>query len=654
MNFRSCATLHGGDPSVVTDAAEQIRALETALRRSEEKLRVALAAAQLGTWERDLVTGEFTASDICRANLGLPRDAPLTFEMLQAMRHPDDLARVSQALARSIETGEDYDVEYRVVRPDGSIGHLIARGHAVHENGRAVRMVGVTLDVTDRERDRKALLELERRQRFLLDLNDRLRSIENPAGILSVAPAMLGSHLGVGRVGFAEVAEDGWLLAEGDWTDGTLPALTDRLNVSDFGPDAAALLGQGRILAVPDLDAESWGTATPLRRGGTRALLSVPILDEGRLAAIVHVHCVQPHRWSSDDENLVVEVAERVWSSVERARAEAHLRISEAKFRTIAEALPAFVWILGVDLKLTYVNERWIRFSGLPPDQALGFSWMDAIHPDDLKQIVSDIRRVIENESAYTVEARYRPPNGAYRWHMIRAEPLRNARGEFVGWCGASVDIHDRKLGEERQDLLIRELHHRVKNTLATVQAIVSSTARTATNMDAFYRSFVPRLVSLAHTHDLLTGDQWQKASLGELLRNELGPYSDPAGTRVVIEGPVVEFPSEFAVPLGMAIHELTTNAAKHGAFSTSEGQVDVRWTVSDDETRPVLHLAWTERNGPPVRPPTRQGFGSRLLRRVLTAQLEAKVDIAYEETGLRCTIAVPIPQGTVLMNPLL
>jgi PAS domain S-box-containing protein len=653
MNFPGYSTHKGRESTIVTDAAERIRRLESALLRSEEKLRVALAAAQLGAWERDLVTGEFTASDTCKANLGLPPNAPLTFAMLDAMRHPDDLARVSQALARSIEAGEDYEFEYRIIRPDGSIGHLIARGHVVHENGRAVRMVGVNLDVTDRRRDRKALLELERRQRFLLDLNDRLRNSESPAAILSIAPVMLGSHLGVGRVAFAEVGDDNWLLAEGDWTDGSLPALTDRLNVSDFGPNAAAELGRGRILTVPDLDAEPWGALTPLRRGGTRALLTVPILDDGRLAAIVHVHCVAPHSWSTDDENLVVEVAERVWSSVERARAEAQLRVSEAKFRTIAEALPAFVWILGTDLKLVYVNERWIRFSGLPPDQALGFSWMDAIHPDDLKQIVSDIRHLIVNESAYTIEARYRPPNGEYRWHMIRAEPLHNARGEFVGWCGASVDIHDLKVSEERQVLLIRELHHRVKNTLATVQGIVSSTARTAKNMDAFYHGFVPRLVSLAQTHNLLTGDQWQKASLGELLRNELGPYSDPGGTRAVIEGPTVEFPSEFAVPLGMAIHELTTNAAKHGAFSTSEGQVEVRWTVSDEAKGPLLHLTWTERNGPPVDPPTRQGFGSRLLRRVLTAQLAAEVDIAYEREGLRCTIAVPIPQGTVLMNPL-
>ena len=134
MNIRSCARLLGGDPAAVTDAADQIRALKTALRRTDEKLRMALAAAHLGFWERDLLTGEFTASDICKTNLGLPREAPLTFEMFQAMRHPDDLARVSQAHARSIETGEDFDVEYRVVRTDGSIGHLIARGHKMQEH----------------------------------------------------------------------------------------------------------------------------------------------------------------------------------------------------------------------------------------------------------------------------------------------------------------------------------------------------------------------------------------------------------------------------------------------------------------------------------------------------------------------------------------
>src|SRR5918997_5660624 len=156
---------------------------------------------------------------------------------------------------------------------------------------------------------------------------------------------------------------------------------------------------------------------------------------------------------------------------------------------------------------------------------------------------------------------------------------------------GILQDITDRKHAEQRQHLLIRELHHRVKNTLATVQAIVGSTARTASSIDEFYQGFVGRIVSLARTHNLLTEDLWQKAALEELIQTELGPYEDEARTRITIEGPHLELPSEAAVPIGMAIHELTTNAAKHGALSTFGGQVDVKWAVEPGDEQPRLRF---------------------------------------------------------------
>ena len=157
------------------------------------------------------------------------------------------------------------------------------------------------------------------------------------------------------------------------------------------------------------------------------------------------------------------------------------------------------------------------------------------------------------------------------------------------------------------------------------MQAIVGSTARTASSIDEFYQSFVGRIVSLARTHNLLTEDLWQKAALEVLVQTELGPYEDEARNRISIDGPHVELPSEAAVPIGMAIHELTTNAAKHGALSTFGGQVDVRWKIVQQE-RPMLHFTWVERGGPRVSTPTRQGFGSRLLQRVLATQLQADV----------------------------
>ena len=175
--------------------------------------------------------------------------------------------------------------------------------------------------------------------------------------------------------------------------------------------------------------------------------------------------------------------------------------------------------------------------------------------------------------------------------------------------------------------MLIRELHHRVKNTLATVQAIVGSTARTASSIDEFYQGFVGRIVSLARTHNLLTEDLWQKAALEDLIQTELGPYEDGARNRITVEGPHVKLPSEAAVPIGMPITSSPRMRPSTGPL-TFGGQVEVRWRVEPGEERPVLHFTWTEHGGPRVSAPTRQGFGSRLLQRVLATQLQAQVQM--------------------------
>jgi two-component sensor histidine kinase len=162
----------------------------------------------------------------------------------------------------------------------------------------------------------------------------------------------------------------------------------------------------------------------------------------------------------------------------------------------------------------------------------------------------------------------------------------------------------------------------------------------------------VGRIVSLARTHNLLTEDLWQKAALEELIQTELGPYEDEARNRIVVDGPHVELPSEAAVPIGMAIHELTTNAAKHGALSTFGGQVDVKWRIEPGEERPLLQFFWTEHGGPRVTQPSRQGFGSRLLQRVLTTQLQAQVTMDFQEEGLRFSMVMPMPGDPPLFNP--
>ncbi len=213
----------------------------------------------------------------------------------------------------------------------------------------------------------------------------------------------------------------------------------------------------------------------------------------------------------------------------------------------------------------------------------------------------------------------------------------------------ARVHLEERERTAERQALLIRELHHRVKNTLATVQGLLGASARAATSVDAFYNAFSARIISLAKTHNLLTDDYWQQAALREMLVNELGPYDEEGGGRIRLEGPAVELIGDLAVPTGMAIHELTTNAAKHGALSVPEGRVAVCWEVRGTEAGRELLLDWRESGGPPVEEPTRRGFGSTLLQRVLKVQCGAEIRFAYDPAGLHFSMAVPLPdQRTV------
>ena len=203
--------------------------------------------------------------------------------------------------------------------------------------------------------------------------------------------------------------------------------------------------------------------------------------------------------------------------------------------------------------------------------------------------------------------------------------------------------LQERQRTHERQALLIRELHHRVKNTLATVQALLGATVRSTNSVDQFYRSFSDRIVSLAKTHTLLTEDYWQTASLHEMLRNELGPYDDAATRRIVLDGPAVELSADLAVPTGMAIHELTTNAAKYGALSVPNGRVEVAWELKQADGTRKLCLDWTERDGPPVEIPRRKGFGSTLLQRVLTTQCNAEVVFDFDRAGLRFRMQAPL-----------
>jgi PAS domain S-box-containing protein len=209
----------------------------------------------------------------------------------------------------------------------------------------------------------------------------------------------------------------------------------------------------------------------------------------------------------------------------------------------------------------------------------------------------------------------------------------------FVEGC----DVTGPARSEQQQSLLIRELHHRVRNTLATVQGVMNTTAKSSATIEEFQEAFAGRIASLAKTHSVMTEEMKQSVSFLQLLNQELSPHCDGKGHRIRLTGPAVDLPSQIAVPISMAIHELTTNAAKYGALAIEEGRIEIEWSLIDLESGPALVCEWKEFDGPAVTPPSREGFGTMLLERVLAQQIKAQVNAAYDPEGFRLRMIVPL-----------
>ncbi len=212
--------------------------------------------------------------------------------------------------------------------------------------------------------------------------------------------------------------------------------------------------------------------------------------------------------------------------------------------------------------------------------------------------------------------------------------------GEGEKAYGVLFDVTPQRAAERQQALVMRELHHRVKNSLASVQSIINFTLRTSDGMEDFSDSIRRRIRSLASSHTLLTDNNWSGIGLRQVMLSELAAYAD--ANRVTLDGPDIYLPAETALPLALAIHEMTTNAAKYGALSVATGHVAARWHVDAGNQ---LHLDWQESGGPPVKPPTRRGFGSILLEQALAQQVEGAVRQSFDPGGVRIDITVKLPQ---------
>jgi PAS domain S-box-containing protein len=331
----------------------------------------------------------------------------------------------------------------------------------------------------------------------------------------------------------------------------------------------------------------------------------------------------------------------------DRKQVEDRLRVSEAEFRTMTNATPALVWTSSNDGRITYMNERWHEFTGQTVEEALGFGWIDTVHPEDAERIRPYWQHCRETGEIYEGELRYRRKDGEYRWHAFRALPHVDSDSRGTKWFGVSVDIHERKRWEEHRELLINELNHRVKNTLSIVQAMASQSLRQVSDENRPQaQAFEDRLFALARAHDVLTRENWEGAELREIIDEVVEPYLRQKTRHFEIEGPRLRLIPKTALAIAMAVHELTTNAAKYGALSVPSGCVVITWTITPG-VEPRLTLRWQERNGPLVAPPARRGFGTRLIERSLAQDIGGDVQLTYAAAGFRCMVNIPLSDAS-------
>ncbi|MFC7739164.1 PAS domain S-box protein [Roseomonas sp. GCM10028921] len=327
------------------------------------------------------------------------------------------------------------------------------------ETGRVAGLLNTIVETTGK-------VLAERKQAFLLHLEEKLRGLADPHRLTLSAAEALGRHVAAARAGYGEIDAAGTAVAvERDWTDGTVASLTGKVRLLDaFGPAVIAELRAGRTLVVEDCltDPRSAGEAHAATWAsiGTRSLIVVPLLRDGRLTAILYVHEPQPRHWSVAEVSLAEHTAQRTWAAVERARAEAQLRESEARLRLMADAVPQIVWITDAEGRAEFFNRHWSDYTGAAYEPTTAAKVAARfVHPDDAALTMERFEAAQRTGGTFLVEHRIRSKEGGYRWFLVRGEPYRDPRsGEIVRWFGASVDIHDRKHAEaallEREERL--------------------------------------------------------------------------------------------------------------------------------------------------------------------------------------------------------
>lgn len=613
-----------------------------------QRLAAMLERAGVATFECDRGTNLMTMSAQAADILGLlPGDRIRRCTDHDRLVHPDDVERYRQEVERAAEQGGPYQVDYRVIRPvDGQTGWIEQRGTALRDpetgivslggalwnsSGRLPGEAGAVRDtvapgcgpgqvagkVPALDRALEAVIALQRADVGVVHLYDR----ENDA--LSIAV----------QRGFGLETPDALHLPTSDWIFVSARAARSRARVMIHD-----LRHDPEIASRPHL----------VDRLGIRAILATPLLDRtGETLGVLSTGFRQPHQpnaWAlAETDRHAAQASEAL---------EAHfLRLDASRrLQALVEGMPQLVWQARDGGEWIWASPQWARYTGLDRENSLGLGWLSAVHPDDRDNAMEAWRGASADEPLDIVFRIWHEPERDYRWFKTRATAEPDRLGGSLQWTGSSTDIDELYKLQQRQRVLLGELQHRVRNTLAVTRSIARRTAETSDTVHDYAAHLDGRLGAFARVQAVVTRDPTGGVDLENLVAEELLAYHAQQGGQVRISGPPIRLQPKAAEMLGLAIHELATNAVKHGALSGRTGLVEVTWRLDTEAGGTVLVLDWVETGmAEGSGSISRQGFGLMLLMRTLAFDMKANAEASFDGPGIRWHIVIPVTERLIM-----
>ncbi len=639
---------------LIEEAAERtwaavVRAqAEAALRDSEQRLRTLFDNMAEGFALFDAVRGPDGQIDDMlyrEANRALQHQtgfdrATTIGRTLKEILTPSDAARFIPLLARAIDPGESGNIE--------EFAEIADRWFETSAYPHGPDKVAVFYrDISERKRAEIASREREAQQAFVLRFSDALRAEPSAEAMMDRAIQMLFQHMKLDRcyIGIYRLAEDVGQFphqVHHDW----LSPLPAQVPLSDF-PEGLQIVSD-RTLVIDDLS--KMEGISDLERAsftglGVGALINATLRkgENNPLWAIVAVSST-PRVWTPGEISLVEEVAERTWAAAKRARAKDRLQIAHDTFSNLIDRSPFGTYIIDADFRLVQMSEGGQKaFAILSP--LIGRDFTEVVHavwPEPFaSEVIARFRhtlttgepyKAVTNEPRADIES-----TEAYDWKIERMV-LPDGR---LGVVCHFYDFTEKQQQEDRIKLLMGEVNHRSKNMLGLIQAIARQTAKT--QPEHFLEVFGQRLQALSASQDLLVKGEWKAVQLDELIHSQLAHFGDEHDGRITIDGPLILITASASQSLGMAVHELATNATKFGALSNESGRVVISWSMQSDVTgQELFEMSWIESGGPPVGKPARRGFGSTVIDGMLKMSLGCDAEVDFAPTGLVWRIGCP------------